>query len=160
MLLFVLAIASAAPAAAACNVNSTGTKHHSFLYTGTYCYLYANHKAGALATAATHTLPAQAMESDVKSVGEKGETGAALMCNYMQATLTSLAALPLVSVAAVDGYAIGGGSELATACDYRIVRCTHPTFKLLTLSNNLRSAHFFYVLSFVMPKKKKDNITY
>lgn len=135
MLLFVLAIATAAAAAAAsaaCNVNSTGTKHHSFLYTGTYCYLYANHKAGALATAATPTPPARATESDDKSVGEKGETGAALMCNYMQATLTSLAALPLVSVAAVDGYAIGGGSELATACDYRIVRCTHPTFKSLT----------------------------
>lgn len=29
--------------------------------------------------------------------------------------------LPLISVAAIDGAAIGGGAELATSCDFRVV---------------------------------------
>ena len=43
------------------------------------------------------------------------------MCQLMQETLGALHALPLVSVAAVHGAAVGGGAELITACDFRVV---------------------------------------
>ncbi|KAJ7377855.1 enoyl CoA hydratase domain-containing protein 1 [Desmophyllum pertusum] len=44
-----------------------------------------------------------------------------LMCAFMQRTLTRLGRLPLVSVAAIEGRALGGGAELATACDFRLM---------------------------------------
>jgi ethylmalonyl-CoA/methylmalonyl-CoA decarboxylase len=43
------------------------------------------------------------------------------MSRVMTDTTTRLRALPLVSVAAVAGAAIGGGAELTTACDYRVM---------------------------------------
>ncbi|KAF4087930.1 hypothetical protein AMELA_G00077200 [Ameiurus melas] len=43
------------------------------------------------------------------------------MCMFMQNTLTRLLRLPLISVALVEGKALGGGAELATACDFRLM---------------------------------------
>ncbi len=48
---------------------------------------------------------------------EKAQEGAAAM----QAVFQNLAKLKLPSVAAIDGQALGGGLELALACDYRVV---------------------------------------
>lgn len=48
---------------------------------------------------------------------EKGE----LMCRFMQHYLQRLRVLPALSVASVTGAAVGGGSELATACDFRVM---------------------------------------
>lgn len=47
--------------------------------------------------------------------------GGRLMSALMTDTLTRLYQLPVVTLAAVEGMAIGGGAELLTAMDYRIV---------------------------------------
>ncbi|KAL4657436.1 Ethylmalonyl-CoA decarboxylase-like [Arapaima gigas] len=43
------------------------------------------------------------------------------MCMFMQDTLTRLLRLPLISVALVEGRALGGGAEVTTACDFRLM---------------------------------------
>ncbi|XP_015237988.1 PREDICTED: ethylmalonyl-CoA decarboxylase isoform X1 [Cyprinodon variegatus] len=43
------------------------------------------------------------------------------MCMFMQDALTRLLRLPLISVALVEGRALGGGAELTTACDFRLM---------------------------------------
>ncbi|KAJ8290887.1 hypothetical protein GJAV_G00018850 [Gymnothorax javanicus] len=43
------------------------------------------------------------------------------MCMFMQNVLTRLLRLPLISVALVEGRALGGGAELATSCDFRLM---------------------------------------
>ena len=42
------------------------------------------------------------------------------MAEFMGELLHRLRELPLLSVTAIDGYAIGGGAELATATDFRV----------------------------------------
>lgn len=42
------------------------------------------------------------------------------MCTVMHDATGRLSALPLVSVAAIEGAAVGGGTELATCTDYRV----------------------------------------
>ena len=43
------------------------------------------------------------------------------MAQFMHDTLTRLHNLPLVSVALVQGMALGGGAEMAVACDVRVM---------------------------------------
>jgi len=43
------------------------------------------------------------------------------MSLLMHANLSRLQALPLVSVAVVEGMAIGGGAEISTSCDFRLI---------------------------------------
>eukprot|EP01134_Creolimax_fragrantissima_P005145 CFRG5145T1 len=43
------------------------------------------------------------------------------MSYLMHHTTSRLRSLPLISVAAIEGAAVGGGAELATACDFRVM---------------------------------------
>lgn len=43
------------------------------------------------------------------------------LCMFMQNTLTRLMRLPLISVALIQGRALGGGAEVTTACDFRLM---------------------------------------
>ncbi|KXS16614.1 ClpP/crotonase [Gonapodya prolifera JEL478] len=49
------------------------------------------------------------------------KAGGQQMSRLMHNTFTRFHNLPLVSVAAVEGYAIGGGAEATTACDFRVL---------------------------------------
>ena len=53
----------------------------------------------------------------VKSATEQNMGGD--MSRYMQETLMRLFKLPLVTIALIEGRALGGGAELAIACDFR-----------------------------------------
>ena len=59
--------------------------------------------------------------ADIKEMGEAGYAQIAEHSGRLQASLTAVAKIPKPVVAAITGYALGGGLELALCADFRVV---------------------------------------
>jgi enoyl-CoA hydratase len=58
--------------------------------------------------------------ADIKELRDRGLMGDKRASEYGQAVLAKLARLPVPSVALINGYAFGGGLEIALACTFRL----------------------------------------
>lgn len=58
--------------------------------------------------------------ADVKEMAGMDESSIGVYIESFQGVFTQLAQLPKVTIAAINGYALGGGCELALACDFRV----------------------------------------
>lgn len=57
--------------------------------------------------------------ADIKELPDRGYPDIEVEGAVLQSSMTALAELPKVTIAAINGYALGGGCEVTLACDFR-----------------------------------------
>jgi methylglutaconyl-CoA hydratase len=58
--------------------------------------------------------------ADLKERAEMSDEETLPFVRYLRSTFTRLESIPMPTIAVIDGFALGGGTELALACDLRV----------------------------------------
>lgn len=73
-----------------------------------------------------------------KSIGSMPRNKAKQQVQFVQHTISKIETMPQIFIATINGYAVGGGNELAMACDIRIAtenaKFLHPEVTLGTVA--------------------------
>nr|XP_011712348.1 ethylmalonyl-CoA decarboxylase isoform X2 [Macaca nemestrina]XP_011712349.1 ethylmalonyl-CoA decarboxylase isoform X2 [Macaca nemestrina]XP_011712350.1 ethylmalonyl-CoA decarboxylase isoform X2 [Macaca nemestrina]XP_011712351.1 ethylmalonyl-CoA decarboxylase isoform X2 [Macaca nemestrina]XP_011712352.1 ethylmalonyl-CoA decarboxylase isoform X2 [Macaca nemestrina] len=106
---------------------------------------------GLIVRGAKNTFSSGSDLNAVKSLGTP-EDGMAV-CMFMQNTLTRFMRLPLISVALVQGWALGGGAEFTTACDFR-KHSTNLYYHQQKMFESILSYNEYNLLRLMTPESK------